>query len=427
MRLYGVGSISVTVLRGSELHESFALGAEKSTLFQAGSLSKVLTAFGVLELVRQGKLSLDQEITPLLKGWKLPESSLMNGAKLTARELLTHSAGVGVPGFGGYARDGSLPTLIQILKGQAPANSAPVELLSKPGTQWFYSGGGTTILQLLIESMTSASFSDWMKRAILDPLGMKESGFYARLPDDLRARAARGLQYPDTKIADGARAYPELAAAGLWSTADDLARSVAAVIRGQSVDSAPVGRALYQQMIHSQFGPSGLGPMVRSESGAQLFEHEGVNQGFVSRWMGWIQDGKSSGGVAIMTAAQGGEFLIPEILYGIARDQGWPVLNPETRIRPHVEKLPVGWERSWIGRYQKVGEQNFFEIVKKDSRLWMKFNSSVPNLPLERTESKSGNALAGESGIELRRLDQSDEVSFIQVGGPHPVSTWKKL
>src|SRR5215469_8438639 len=112
------------------------------TLFQAGSISKPVAAMGALHLVQEGKLSLDADVNTKLTSWKVPASDAAPGAVITLRELMTHTAGMTVHGFPGYAAGAPVPTLVQVLNGEAPANTAPVRLDSVPGTNWAYSGGG---------------------------------------------------------------------------------------------------------------------------------------------------------------------------------------------------------------------------------------------------------------------------------------------
>ena len=113
------------------------------TLFQAGSISKPLAAMAALHLVQEGKLSLDADVNTELKSWKVPESAAAPGAKVTLRELLTHTAGFTVHGFPGYASDAPVPTLVQVLNGEKPANTVPIRLESVPGSKWNYSAAGT--------------------------------------------------------------------------------------------------------------------------------------------------------------------------------------------------------------------------------------------------------------------------------------------
>lgn len=120
------------------------------TLFQAGSISKPVAAAAALHLGEQGKLSLDENVNEKLKTWKVPDNEFTQAEKVTLRRLLSHTAGLTVHGFPGYDVDAPLPTLVQILNGEKPANTAPVRVDIVPGRKFRYSGGGVTIEQRLM-------------------------------------------------------------------------------------------------------------------------------------------------------------------------------------------------------------------------------------------------------------------------------------
>src|SRR5204863_1219352 len=130
-------------------------GATTSTLFQAASISKPVAAVGVMDLVAHGKLSLDAPVNSLLRTWKLPENNLTAKTPVTLRMLLSHSGGTTVHGFPGYARDAKIPTLIQILDGKPPANTAAIVVDLAPNTEFRYSGGGVTVMQAAVIDHTA--------------------------------------------------------------------------------------------------------------------------------------------------------------------------------------------------------------------------------------------------------------------------------
>ncbi|HEY9226022.1 MAG TPA: serine hydrolase domain-containing protein, partial [Gemmatimonadaceae bacterium] len=123
---------------------------DTTTLFLAGSISKPVFASGLLRIIEERRLSLDADVNEYLKSWKLPESRFTEREKVTLRRLLSHSAGLTVWGFPGYATTASIPTVPQVLDGAAPANTAAVRNDTTPGARWLYSGGGITIAQLLV-------------------------------------------------------------------------------------------------------------------------------------------------------------------------------------------------------------------------------------------------------------------------------------
>ena len=238
-----VPALSVAVLCGSELAcrtwgaRTFDGDAiNRRTLFQAGSVSKPVTAVGVLRLVAEGALDLDADVNEYLTTWKVPSVG-RSQERVTLRQLLTHTAGLTVPGFPGYARDARLPTLEQILDGVAPANTEAVRVATQPGIAWQYSGGGTTVVQAAMVDVTGEAFSDLMRRLVLEPCGMSDATFEQPLPDDRHGREAIGHR-DHTSVPGGWHVYPEMAAAGLWCSPTDLMHFVREVNRAVAGESA---------------------------------------------------------------------------------------------------------------------------------------------------------------------------------------------
>jgi CubicO group peptidase (beta-lactamase class C family) len=140
-----------------------------ATLFQAASISKPVTATAALRLVDRGALALDADVNRYLTGWKVPASPLTAREKVTVRRLLSHTAGLTVHGFPGYAPDAAVPTLAQVLDGRPPANTEPVRVDAVPGTLARYSGGGYVVLQQLLSDVTGQPFAALMESLVLGP------------------------------------------------------------------------------------------------------------------------------------------------------------------------------------------------------------------------------------------------------------------
>jgi len=159
-----------------------------------------------------------------LKTWKVPENEFTKEQKVTLRRLLSHTAGLTVHGFPGYDVDAPLPTVGQILNGEKPANTDPIRVDFVPGTKFRYSGGGVTIEQLLMMDVTGKEFPALMHETVLDKIGMTASSYEQPLPPARAALTADGT-YQDGKPVHGRwHIYPEMAAAGLWTTPTDLAK-----------------------------------------------------------------------------------------------------------------------------------------------------------------------------------------------------------
>jgi CubicO group peptidase (beta-lactamase class C family) len=171
-------------------------------------------------------MKLDDDVNSYLKSWKVPENEFTKEQKVTLRRLLSHTAGLTVHGFPGYSAASSVPTVPQILDGVKPANTAAVRVDLLPGSMFRYSGGGYTVAQLMMSEVTGVPFQDFMQRAVLGKAGMRQSTYDNPLPQRLAAVAASGYKGNGDPIPGRYHTYPEMAAAGLWTTASDLARFV---------------------------------------------------------------------------------------------------------------------------------------------------------------------------------------------------------
>ena len=317
---HGVAGASIAVIVGDRVVWTAGIGVaengldrtvESGTLFQAGSISKPVAALGALRLVESAKLTLDAPVGKYLGAATLPARDV-----ITLRQLLSHTSGLSVHGFPGYPHGRPVPTLEQILLGQAPANSAPVVLEGRPGAQYRYSGGGYTVLQQVMIDVTGEPFPRAMAALVLDPLAMKDSTYEQPLPANLASKAATGHDSKLRPIAGRWNTYPEMAAAGLWTTAPDLARFILAVQKAYSGQSgALIGQATAREMLRPQFdvsalGPAapGLGPFVNDTRGT--FGHGGTNNGYKSRTVATKSIGH---GVVIMTNSDNGDKVFPVI------------------------------------------------------------------------------------------------------------------
>jgi CubicO group peptidase (beta-lactamase class C family) len=250
-----------------------------STRFQAASLSKPVSAWGVLRLVESGRIGLDEPVVGRLRRWR-PSPSPIDADGLTVRRLLSHTAGLSVHGYVGQPSDRPLPPIAASLSGET-GDSFPVELLETPGRGWLYSGGGYSVAQLLVEELTGRPFADYLQTEVLGPLGMTASSFqWSRTAETARPHDADGRAIPDF-------AFAEQAAAGLVTTAPDLARFVAAALAGSRGEPpgrgvlSPAGVRLALTAAPATEGRWGLGyGLGLTPSGDLLAYHDGVNRGW---------------------------------------------------------------------------------------------------------------------------------------------------
>ena len=220
-----VNAVSIAVILYGKLDWARAYGfadkerniaATPDTLFQAGSISKPLTALAALKRVDVGELDLDRNVDDYLKSWKLPDNEFTTTHKVTVRNILNHTAGLTVWGFPGYSRDTKMPSTVEVLDGKG--NTPAIRVWKQPDLSWRYSGGGYTILQLLLSEQSGMSFPALMRDSVLKPLKMNHSTYEQPLPEALRAMAASGYDRNGKKVEGDWHVYPEMAAAGLWTT-----------------------------------------------------------------------------------------------------------------------------------------------------------------------------------------------------------------
>jgi CubicO group peptidase (beta-lactamase class C family) len=256
---------------------------DDDTLFQVASCSKTVTALAILTLVRDGRLELDQPANRYLRRWKIPGP---RGAVATVQELMSHTAGTTVHGFDGYGTDENIPSMLEILAGNRPANSGAVRARRRLLGRFKYSGGGTMVLQALIEDVTGKNFATYTEAEVLTRVGAPRATF-AMKPT---AAFAYG-SYQDGRALDGGfRRHPESAAAGLWATASDLARIMEAIVNSlRGVHGAIMPVALAQRMVTPLGWRSGLGVFVNP--GATI-SHEGRNHGFDSIMVAELETGR---------------------------------------------------------------------------------------------------------------------------------------
>jgi CubicO group peptidase (beta-lactamase class C family) len=311
------------------------------TLFQAASMSKVFAATAALRLVEQGKLDLNEDVNGRLKTWKVPLSPYTTGSKVTLRRLLSHTAGLTVSGFPGYAADKPAPTILQILNGTAPANTPAIQSFEAPGGAYAYSGGGYTVAQLLIVEAGGRPYPDLLKALVLDPAGMRQSTFAQPLPQALAGRAASGHDRKGATIPGSWNSYPEYAAAGLWTTASDYGRFAIAL---QNAYAGRPRALLKPATVQAMMTPVdaaagyGLGVVVGKRGGHPYFQHSGSNTGFQCNYIAFL-DGAGQGAV-VMTNGDGGGPLAAEIIRALGEAYRWgdpdPANGSSLRRAPNV-------------------------------------------------------------------------------------------
>ena len=331
MEFYEVPGVSVAVTRDFELDYVEVHGVKSKstlepvtarTLFQAASISKSVSSVGVVSLAQEAAVSLDKDVNGYLTSWQVPDNSYQDTEKVTLRRLMSHTAGTTVHGFRGYRYTESVPTLIQILNGEPPANSAPIVVDFVPGSAWRYSGGGYVVMEQLVRDVTGTMFPEFMQDRVLGPIGMESSTFEQPLPDSLLDSAASGYYASGIAVPGNHHIYPEIAAAALWTTPTDLARFLIELqmsLRGES--NRVLSTENTESLLTEVMNDYALGFALWSHRSEPYFGHGGANDGFRSTMVAHLTRGY---GVIVMTNSDNGSDLAEAVVRLIGDREGWP-------------------------------------------------------------------------------------------------------
>ena len=277
------GDLALVLIRQGEVVAEHYAGREqdvdRDTVFQTASMSKWITALGVMSLVRQGAIDLDAPISRYTKRWSLPASAFDHQG-VTIRRLLSHTAGLtdGL-GFGDYGLDEPVPAIEETLRHPRASSGrdAIIQVGYAPGSDWRYSGGGYLLLQLAIEEHEGEEFESFMRRTLFLPLGLTRSSFA-----DVQGASNRARPYDADNGSATRFRYAAAAATGFTTSAADMIRLVRAVSGKRPLppfDAATV-KAMRKPHGH-QFGADiwGLGTMLYAptQSGDYVYGHDGQN------------------------------------------------------------------------------------------------------------------------------------------------------
>lgn len=377
MQHYGVPGVGIAVIKDSKIawYKTYGLSDRETgeaisstTLFQAGSISKPVAAFAALQLVEAGKISLNADINSTLISWKLPDNELTADNKVTLRQLLSHTGGLTVHGFGGYAAGEQVPSLVQILNGEKPANSAPVLVNKKPGEGFRYSGGGYTIAQLMMSDVTGKPFAQLMDDLLIKSIGMSQSSYAQPLPVDWLKQAAAGV-LPNGNAVKGKRhTYPEQAAAGLWSTAEDLALFTIEMQKALKGESKLMSKKMAQTMTTPVDSGYALGWGISAQGDAGYFSHGGWDEGFSSQLTSSLNNGV---GVVVMINSNHPKF-INEVVNAVAHAYSWNGYQTHD-----VLPVPEGWVSKYKGRY-RLDAVRAITVTSDNEKLFMNFSGGEP-------------------------------------------------
>lgn len=309
-----------------EMGQPDAINTE--TLFQACSISKAVTAVAALRLVERGQFDLDSDTNAFLTSWKVPpQKKGVSQPAVTLRQLLSHTAGISVAWYPGYHREQDIPTLYEVLESAYVSNTPEVRVTTTPGESFRYSGGGYCVVQQALMDVMQKPFPELMRELVFEPVEMQESTYEQPLPSEKWHRAATAHRPGGKSVPGKWHIYPEMAAAGLWTTPTDLARFALDL---QCAQAGMPSRLLSQRMVNELLTPQtsadkrgkiGLGVFIHGKGNYARFGHAGDNAGFNCQWISLVHKGQ---GCVIMTNSDEGWLITDKLPRIIAQVYEWP-------------------------------------------------------------------------------------------------------
>lgn len=355
MAFYRIPGVSIAIINEGKIEWARGYGVTEAgttkivtpeTIFQVCSISKHVAMVGALRLVQKGVLDLDENVNRYLVSWKIPANGDWQ-PQVTLRQLLAHTAGLSYNWFRGFREGEPPPTLTEVLAGQPPANTPPVRVVMLPGTQFRYSGSHYAALQQLLIDATGTPFPQLMRELVFEPLEMRNSSYDQSYPDTRPDSTAVGHYIGGEPVYGKWRVIPEMAGAGLWTTASDLARLACEIQHAhQGKPTAFLKQETADQALTPQVSKTfGLGMELHGKGATRMFGHGGSNIGYQCLTLAYANLGM---GMVVLTNSDDGGEIVAELLHTIAEEYTWPDYLPNhTRATMQPQSYDV-----FVGQYE---------------------------------------------------------------------------
>ncbi len=370
------------------------------TMLLAGSISKPVAALRAHQMVEAGKFNLDVNVNNYLKSWKLPENDFTKKEKVTLRRILNHTAGLTVWGFPGYDKGDKIPTAAEVLDGKG--NTDSVRVYKEPGESWMYSGGGYTIMQLMITDTEQTTFPETMQKHVLDPMDMKKSTFENPLPEQYHAIAATGYRGNGTEVEGKWPIYPEMAAAGLWTTPTQL---IQYAIEIQKINNSKKDGILeyksVKEMLKGGMNGHGLGP----QTSEHMFGHGGADEGFRAQLFAWREQPHA---VVVMVNSDNGS-IMQEVLLAVAQEYSLPGIEPDKR--ENIKMDPADLQK-YTGKY-KLERMGDVELKLDGDHLFV--HAAFSPEPIQLNAESDGRFYVARDGVRFTFDIQDGKVMGFEV------------
>jgi len=281
-----------------------------NTLFPVASLSKFITAYGVMILAEQQKVDLAKAIHEQLTAWQLPDSEFDN-QKVSLAHLLSHTAGLSDGlGFADIPLSETVPSLLESLDNPLSSTGVREIKATKPPGVFQYSGGGYLMLELLVEEKTNQRFAAWMADNVFKPVNMNDASYDVLAELDNIAPA-----YDKSGQASLHFQYASAAATGLFASSHDLIALVQALTSPQTGQLSPQMISTMREPLAISLGAPiwGLGTMLYAPtaSGDFVFGHDGANEPAINSTLRINPDNND----AIIVLSSGGEHIASKLGY----------------------------------------------------------------------------------------------------------------
>ncbi len=300
-----------------------------SSIFQTASLSKPVTFLAALRMQSAGEIDLDENIQKYLKDFVLPHGKQTKENPVTFRNIFSHTSGISAGGYEGYARNRSIPSDLDILRGSEGVNTPAIEVSTPPNETLAYSGGGYTLAELALQDIYNDEFSNIMKKWILEPVGMQNSEFTQPLPDSKGNQVAKGHTQSGDVLDGGWRNHPEQAAAGLWSNATDMAKFLIEIYKAYQGRSSLFTQSDIQSIIKHERDGHVYGFILNRTGNDVSITHYGGNVGYRT---GMTISLTSGNGLVYLTNSDNGGALGNELLLSASRVYDWQHFK-QTNVR----------------------------------------------------------------------------------------------
>ena len=404
-----IPGVSIAIINNGQLEWAKGYGmadvsenrpVTSETLFLAGSISKPVAALRAHQLAEAGIMHLDTNVNAYLTSWKLPDNEFTTTEKVTIRRILNHTAGLTVWGFPGYDKGDDVPSVPEVLDGKG--NTDAVRVYKEPGESWMYSGGGYTIMQLMITDLEERAFPEIMQEHVLNPLGMSSSTFANPLPESYHPIAATGYRNNGDEVEGKWPIYPEMAAAGLWTTPSQLilwAQEIQKIYQTQEDGLLKVETV--NEMLTAGMNEHGLGPVVNEYT----FGHGGADEGFRANLIAWKEEPIAA---VIMVNSDNGS-IIQEIKLSIAAEYNLSGVEPMKRT---INEQSVEARNRLVGSYlfSQYGE---VEVKIKDNGLEIQ-GPSFSQDPIMLLPTNDSTYFNKNSGTYYTFRFEDEEVTGIQ-------------